>query len=58
VSHRFDRVRRQAGGAGHAAVVECHDPPFGGQVVDQSGVPVVEVAAEVLEEDERHITLA
>jgi hypothetical protein len=39
-------------------VVEGDDAAGGGQVVDQRGVPVVEVPAKVLEQDERRLALA
>ena len=47
-----------AGGAADSGVVERHDPPRLRQRVDQRRVPVVEIAAEVLEQDQRHRTLA
>jgi hypothetical protein len=46
VGHRFDRVRRRAGGRADADVVEGDHASLCGERVDESGVPVVEVAAE------------
>jgi hypothetical protein len=56
--HLLHRVRRCPGGATDPGVVEGDDPPGRGQRVDQRGIPVVEVAAEVLEQDQRHVILA
>ena len=55
VRHRLDGVRRAAGRGADADVVEGDDASLRGERVDQRGVPVVEVAAEVLQQDERHI---
>jgi hypothetical protein len=55
VSHRLDRVGRDAGGAAHADVVERGDASLRCEIVDERGVPVVEVAAEVLQQHERHL---
>jgi hypothetical protein len=57
VSHGFDRARRPAGGGADADVVEGDHASIGGELIDQRGIPVVEVAAEVLQQDDRHITL-
>jgi hypothetical protein len=51
--HLGDRARGGARRSGHSGVVERDDPPVARQRVDQSGVPVVEVAAEMLEEHQR-----
>ena len=56
--HLLDGVRGGAGGAADSGVVERHDPPGRRQRVDQRRVPVVEIPAEVLEQDQRHRTLA
>src|SRR4051794_31032626 len=56
--HLRDRARRRAGRSGHAGVVEGHDSPVVRQRVHQRGVPVVEAAAEVLEEHERRCPFA
>jgi len=45
-------------GSADSGVVERHDPPGRCQRVDQRGVPVVQVSAEVLEQDQRHLALA
>ena len=58
VGHRFDRVRRLSGRRSDADVVERDHPSIRGEGIDESGVPVVEVAAEVLQQHERHITVA
>ena len=55
VGHRLDGVRRRAGRGADADVVEGDHASLGGELVDQRGVPVVEVAAEVLQQDERDI---
>ena len=47
-----------AGRGADADVVERDHASIRGERVDERGVPVVEVAAEVLQQDERHITLA
>jgi len=55
VSHRIDGVRRHAGRAANAAVVEGDNAPPDGQGVDQSRIPVIEIPAEVLQQNERHL---
>jgi hypothetical protein len=45
-------------GGADSGVVDGDDAPGQGQRVDQRGIPVVEVPAEVLEQDQRHATLA
>ncbi len=57
VGHRLDGVRRPAGRGADADVVERDHASIRGEGVDQSGVPVVEVPAEVLQQDERDITV-
>ena len=57
VGHRLDGVRRPAGRGADADVVERDHASIRGERVDESGVPVVEVAAEVLQQDERHIAV-
>ena len=57
VGHGFDRVRGGAGGRADADVVEGDHASIRSERVDESGVPVVEVAAEVLQQDERHVAL-
>ncbi len=57
VSHGFDGVRRRPGRGADADAVERDHPSIGGERIDQRGVPVVEVTAEVLQQDERHITI-
>jgi hypothetical protein len=56
--HLLDGVRGGAGGAAHPGTVERDDPPRRGQRVDQRRIPVVQVPAEVLEQDQRHAVLA
>ena len=56
VRHRLDGARRPAGRGADADVVEGNHASIRGERVDQRRVPVVEVAAEVLQQDERHIT--
>ena len=51
--HRGDRAARLTGRGADARVVDQDDLAVGGERVDQGGVPVVEVAAEVLQQDER-----
>jgi hypothetical protein len=51
--HLIDRVRRRAGQVTDAGVVEGDGPVGLGERVDQCGIPVVQVVAEVLEQDER-----
>jgi hypothetical protein len=46
--HRLDGVRRLAGGGADACVVEGDHAAIRGQRIDERGVPVVEIAAEVL----------
>ena len=55
VGHRLDRVRRRAGRGADADVVERDHASIRGERVDERGIPVVEVAAEVLQQDERHL---
>ena len=50
VRHVLDGVRGGPAGAAHPGVVEGDDPARRGERVDQGGIPVVEVAAEVLEQ--------
>jgi hypothetical protein len=57
VGHRLNRVRRPARRSGDADVVERDHPSIRRECVDERGIPVVEVAAEVLEQDELHIAL-
>jgi hypothetical protein len=57
VGHGFDCVRRRTGRRPDADVVERDHASLRGEGVDQRGIPVVEVAAEVLEQDERHIAV-
>ena len=57
VRHRLDGVRRRTGRAADADVVEGDHAPPRGKLVDQRGIPVVEVAAEVLQQHERHLAL-
>ena len=54
VCHLLHSVRCLPGGAADSGVVEGDDTPGRRQRVDQRGVPVVEVSAEVLEEDQWH----
>ena len=56
--HLLDGVGGGAGGAADSGVVERHNPPGRRERVDQRRVPVVEIPAEVLEQDQRHRTLA
>jgi hypothetical protein len=56
VGHGLDGARRPATRGGDAHVVEGDHAALRHEPVDESGVPVVEVAAEVLQQDERHIT--
>ena len=51
--HVLDRGRRGAAGRADAYVVEKDHLAFGGDRVDERGVPVVDVAAEVLQKDDR-----
>jgi hypothetical protein len=55
VGHPRDRVRGRAGRAADANVVERDDAAPGGEIVDQRRIPVVEIAAEVLQQDERNV---
>ena len=57
VSHRLDGVGCRAARSGDADVVEGNDPSIRSQRVDQRGIPVVEVPAKVLQQDERHVAL-
>jgi hypothetical protein len=50
--HLRDRAGRRARRPAHPSVVERHDSPIVRQRVDQGGIPVVEIPAEVLEEHE------
>jgi len=54
VGHRFDRVRRGAARGGDADVVEGDHASIRGERIDERRIPVVEIAAEVLQQDERH----
>jgi hypothetical protein len=58
VGHCFDRAGRRAGRCRHPGVIERDDPSSRGERVDKRRVPVVEAAAEVLQQDERHVALA
>jgi hypothetical protein len=49
VGHRLDGARRPAGGGADAGVVEGDHAAIRGERIDQRGVPVVEIAAEVPE---------
>ena len=51
--HLGHGARCGSGGTTDAGVVEGHDRPGRGQRVDQRRIPVVQVAAEVLQEDQR-----
>jgi hypothetical protein len=53
VRHRGHRARRAAGRPADAGVVEQDHLAHRGQRVDERGVPVVEVAAEMLQQDQR-----
>jgi len=55
-AHRLDRARRPTGRGADADVVERDHAPIRSERVDERRVPVVEVTAEVLQQDERHIT--
>ena len=57
VGHGFDRVRRPTGRGADADVVERDHASIRGERFDESRVPVVEVATEVLQQDQRHIAL-
>jgi hypothetical protein len=50
-----DRVRGQAGGRTDADVVDEDDLALGRQGIDERRVPVVEVAAEVLQHQQWHV---
>ena len=58
VSHGLDGVRRRAGRGGDADVVERNDASIRGERVDERGIPVVEVPAEVLQQNERDVAVA
>jgi hypothetical protein len=58
VRHCFDGPRRRAGRGSDADVVERDHSSIRSERVDERGVPVVEVAAEVLQEDQWHLTFA
>src|SRR5262245_54537074 len=57
VSHRFDGARRRAGRSRYTDVVERDHAPLRGELVDEGGIPVVEVAAEVLQQNEWYIAV-
>jgi hypothetical protein len=50
-----DSVRGQAGGRADAGVVDEDDLALGRQGIDKCRVPVVDVAAEVLQHQQRHV---
>ena len=52
--HLPDGVRRGPARAADAGVVECHNAAGRCQRVDQRGIPVVEISAEMLEQYQRH----
>jgi hypothetical protein len=52
----LDRVWSRSGGGSNSSVVEEDDLTIGGQCVGNRRVVVVEVAHEVLKEDDRHST--
>ena len=54
--HRPHGVRRAAGRGADPDVVEGDHTSMCGERVDERGVPVVEVAAEVLQQDERNLS--
>jgi hypothetical protein len=56
VGHCFDRIRGPAGRSADADVVERDDASLRGERVDKGRIPVVEVPAEVLQQDERDMT--
>jgi hypothetical protein len=58
VGHRFDGVRGPAACAPDADVVERDHASIGGERVDEGGIPVVEIPAEVLQQDERDVAFA
>ncbi|MGC0393563.1 hypothetical protein ABIF91_005949 [Bradyrhizobium sp. USDA 241] len=49
--HRSDIVRRLAGRATDPSIVECDDGAIGGKTVDDGGIPRINVAGEVLQEN-------
>src|SRR5580692_10514138 len=51
--HRCDIVRGLAGRTADAGVVERDDRAIGGERVDHRGVPGIEIAREVLQENQR-----
>jgi hypothetical protein len=53
VRHLLDGVRRGSGRTADPGVVERNHPPARCQRVDQRGIPVVQVSAKVLEQDQR-----
>ena len=53
VAHRLDRVGRPAGGRADAGVVEGDHTAISRERIDERGVPIVEIAAEVLQENKR-----
>ena len=58
MGHRIDGVRRRAGRGGDADVVEGNDASIRGECVHEGWIPVVEVPAEMLQQNERDITIA
>jgi hypothetical protein len=54
----IENPRMSAWRAAHAGVIEGHDPPARHQCVDQRRVPAVEIPAEVLQQNQRHLTVA
>lgn len=51
-SHLRNRRRGRTARCGDSSVVERHDPTKDGECVQEGGIPVVEVASEVLEDDQ------
>lgn len=51
--HRCDIVRRLAGRATDPGVVECDYRAIGGESVDDGGIPRIDVARKVLQENQR-----
>jgi hypothetical protein len=56
--HRLDGAWRPAGRGADANVVERNHASIRRECVGERGVPVVEVAAEVLQQDQRHLAFA
>ena len=54
VCHLLHGARGGTGGAPDSGIVEGDDAAAGGQRVDQGRIPVVEIPAEVHEQDQRH----